>query len=77
MRKSRWHSSSAVEEDKLKVMHYNILVCGALICMASIIDTVILGPWIKHKLSPYRHDIKTSRILSLNTVTVPENLLLG
>ena len=76
-RKIRWHNSSAVEEDKFKVMHYNILVRGVLIRMASIIDSVILGPWIKRKLSLYRHDIKTSRILSLNTVTVPENLLLG
>jgi len=73
---SQWHNSSAVEEDKLKVMHYNILVCGVLICMASIFDSVILGPWRKCKLSLYRHDIKTSHILSLNTVTVPENLLL-
>ena len=76
-KKSLWHNSSAVEEDKLKVMHYNILVCGVLIHMACIIDSVILGPWIKCKLSLYRHDIKTSQILSLNTVTVPENLLLG
>jgi len=75
--KSRWHNSSAVEEDKLKVMHYNILVCGVLIHMASIIDSVTPGPWIKCKLSLYRHDIKTSQILSLNTVIVPENLLLG
>jgi len=45
--------------------------------MASIIDSVILGPWIKCKLSLYRHDIKTSQILILNTVTVAENLLLG
>jgi len=58
-------------------MHYNILVCGVLICVASIIDSVILGPWIKCRLSVYRHDIKTSQILSLNTVTVPENLLSG
>jgi len=58
-------------------MHYNILVCGVLIRMASIIDSFILGLWIKCKLSLYRHDIKTSQILSLNTVTVPENLLLG
>jgi hypothetical protein len=29
-RKSRWHNSSAVDEDKLKVMRYNILVCGVL-----------------------------------------------
>ena len=40
-------NSSAVEEDKLKVMHYNILVCGVLIHMGSVIDSVILGPWIK------------------------------
>jgi len=65
------------EEDKLKVMHYYILVCGVLIHMASIIDSVMLGPWIKCKLSLYRYDIKTSKILSLNTATVPENLLLG
>jgi len=58
-------------------MHYNILVCGVLIHMASIIDSVTLGPWIKCKLSVYRHDMKTSQILSLNTVTVPENLLFG
>ncbi len=58
-------------------MHYNILVCGVLIRMASIIDSVPLGPWIKYKLFLYRHNIKTSQILSLNTVTVPENLLLG
>jgi len=57
-------------------MHYNILVCGVLICMVSIIDSVIQGPWIKCKLSLYRHDIRTSQILILNTVTVPENLLL-
>jgi len=50
-------------------MHYNILVCGVLICKASLIDSVILGPWINCKLSLYRHDIKTSQILSLNTVT--------
>jgi len=68
-RKSRWHNSSAVEEDKLKVMHYNILVCGVLIRKASIIDSVILGSWMKCKLSLYRHDIRTSQILSLNTVT--------
>ena len=70
-------NSSAVEEDKLKVLHYNILVCGVLVNMASIIDLVILGLWINCKLSLYRHDIKTSQILSLNTVTVPENLPLG
>ena len=58
-------------------MHYHILVCGVLIHMASIIDSVILGPWIKCELSLYRHDIKASQILNLNTVTVPENLLLG
>jgi len=62
-RKSRWHNSSAVVEDKLKVMHYNILVCGVLICVASIIDSVILGPWLQCKLSLYRRDIKTSQIL--------------
>ena len=50
-------------------MHYNILVCGVLIRMASIIDSVIFGPWIKCLLSLYRHDIKTSQILSLNSVT--------
>jgi len=38
-------------------MHYNILVCGVLIRMASIVDSVILGLWIKCKLSMYRHDI--------------------
>ena len=75
--RSRWNNSSAVEEDKLKVMHYYILVCGVLICMASIIDSVILGPWIKCKLSLYGCDINTSNILSLNTVTVLENFLLG
>ena len=75
--KSQWHNSSAVEEDKLKVMHYNIFVCGVLRNMASIIDLVILVSWIKWKLSLYRHDIKTSQILILNTVTVQENLLLG
>jgi len=69
------HNSRSIEEDKLKVMHYNILVCGVLICMASIIDSVILGPWVKHKSSLYRQDFKTSQILSLNTVT--ENTLLG
>jgi len=72
-RMSRWHNSSADEEDGLKVMHYYTLVCGVLIHMASIIDSVILGPWIKCKLSLYRYDIKTSKILSLNTLTVPEN----
>jgi len=76
-RKSWWHNSSADKEDKLKVMHYNIVVCGVLIHMAYIIDSVILGPWIKCKFSLYRHDIKTSQILILNAVTVPENLLLG
>jgi len=45
--------------------------------MASIIDSVTLGPWKKCKLSLYMHDIKTSQILSLNTVTVPKKLLLG
>ena len=74
-RKSRWHNSSAVEEDKLKVMHYNILVCGVLIRMYSSIDSVMLGPWIICKLSLYRHDFKTAQILSLDTVQ--ENLLLG
>ena len=69
MRKSLWHNISAVEEDTLKVMHYNILVCGVLICKASIIDSVILGPWIKCKLSLYRHDIKSSQILILSAVT--------
>ena len=73
-RKSRWHNSNAVEEDKLKVMHY-ILVCGVLIHMSSSIDSVMLGPWIKCEMSLYRHDIKTSQILSLNTVQ--ENLLLS
>ena len=77
-RKSWWHNSIAGgEEDELKVMNNDILVCGVLICMASIIDSVTLSPWIKCKLSLCRHDIKTSQILSLNTVTVPENLLLG
>jgi hypothetical protein len=50
-------------------MHYSILVCGVLIHKASIIDPVILVSWIKCKLSLYRHEIKTSRILSLNIVT--------
>jgi len=50
-------------------MNCNILVCGVVIRKASIIDSVILGPWIKCKFSLYRHDIKTSQILSLNTVT--------
>jgi len=76
-RKSWWHNSIAVKEDKLKVMYYNILVCGVLICMTPTLDYVILGPWIKCTSSLYRHDVKTSQILSLNTVTVPENLLLG
>jgi len=58
-RKSQWHKSRAFEEDKLKVMHCNILVCGVLIHTVSIIDSVILGPWIKCKLSLYRHDFKT------------------
>jgi len=40
-RKSRWHNSSAVEGDKLKVLHYNILVCGVLIYMASTVDSVL------------------------------------
>jgi len=71
-RKSRWHNSNAVEEDKLKVMHYNVLVCGVLICMASSIDSVFIQG-IKCELSLYRHDIKTAQILSLNTMTVPEN----
>jgi len=75
-RKSQWHNSSAVEEGKLRVMHYNILVCGVLLHMVSIIDSVIMVPWIKCKLSLYRHDIRTSQILILNTVTVPENFLL-
>jgi hypothetical protein len=64
-----WHNISAVEEDTLKVMHYNILVCGVLIRKACIIGSVILVSWIKYKLSLYSHDIKTSQILSLNTVT--------
>jgi len=46
-----------------------ILVCGVLTCKASTIDSVILVSWIKCKLSLYRHDIKTSQILSRNTVT--------
>ena len=41
------------------------------------VNSIILGLWIKCKLSLYSHDIKTSQILSPNTVTVPENLLLG
>jgi len=49
-------------------MHYNILVCGVLIRKAFIIDSVILGPWMKCKLSLYRHDIRTSQILRLNAV---------
>jgi len=57
-------------------MHYNILVCGVLLHMASIIDSVIMVLWIKCKLSLYRHDIRISQILILNTVIVPENLLL-
>ena len=76
-RKSQWHYSSAVEEDKLKVMHYNILMCGVLIHMAFIIDSFTPGLWTKCKLSLDRHDIKTSQILSLSTVTVPKKLLLG
>ena len=68
-RKSQWHNSIADEEDELKVINNDILVCGVLIRMASIIDSVILGPWIKFQLSLYRHDIKTSQIHSLNTVT--------
>ena len=50
-------------------MHYNILVCGVLIRKASIIDPALLVSLIKCKLSLYRHDIKTSQILSLNSVT--------
>ena len=65
------------EVNVISTMHYNILVCGVLILMTSTIDSVILGPWIKCKLSLYRHGIKTSQILSLSTLTVPENLLLG
>ena len=75
--KGLWHNSSAAEEDKLKVINYNILVYGVLIHVASIIDSVILGHWIKCKLSLYSHDIKTSQILTLDAVSVPENLLLG
>jgi len=74
-RKSWWHNNSAVEKDKLKVMHYNIWVCGVLTHMASIIDSVILGPWIKCEVSLYRHEFNTSQILSLNAV--PEYVLLG
>ena len=58
-------------------MHYSIFVCGVLICMASITDSVILVSWIKCKLSLYGHENKTSQILNLNTVTLQENLLLG
>ena len=50
-------------------MHYNIFVCGLLIHTASIIDSIILVSWIICKFSLYRHEIKTSQILSLNTVT--------
>ena len=50
-------------------MHYSILVCGVLIRKASIIDPAILVSWIKCKLSLYRHEIKTSQILSLSSVT--------
>jgi hypothetical protein len=50
-------------------MHYNILVCGVLIRKAPIIDRVILVSWIKCKLFLYRHEIKTSQILSLDSVT--------
>ena len=68
--KNRSHNSRAVEEDKLKVMHYNILVCGVLIhvCMASI-ESVIPGPWVKHKLSLYRHDFKTSQMMMMITAS--------
>jgi len=45
--------------------------------MASIIDSIILGPWVKCKLSLYWHDIKTSQILSPNTVTIPEKFAVG
>ena len=48
--------------------YYYILMCGVLIHMASIIDSIILGRWIKCELSLYRHDFKTSQILSLNMV---------
>jgi len=50
-------------------MHYNIIVCGVLIRKVSIIYSVILGPGMKGKLSLYRHDNRTSQILSLNAVT--------
>ena len=50
-RKSWWHNISAVEEDTLKVMHYDILVCGVLMCMTSIIDSVILVSWLNYTLS--------------------------
>ena len=56
--------SSAVEEDKLKVLDYNILVCCVLICMASIIDALILGPWIKCKLSLYSMTLRLHRVSS-------------
>ena len=58
-------------------MHYNILVCGVLIRMASIFDSVILGPCRKCEFSLYRRDIKTSHIRSLHSVTVPENFAFG
>ena len=52
-------------------MHYNILVCGVLIqvCMASI-ESVIPGPWVKHKLSLYRHDFKTSLMMIIIIIVV-------
>ena len=49
---SWWLNSSADEKDKLKVMHYYILVCVVFIHMASIIDSVLLGPWITHTVKP-------------------------
>ena len=49
-------------------MHYNILVCGVLIRMSSIIDSVMLGPWIKCEMSLYGHDIKTSQLGKLFVV---------
>ena len=45
--------------------------------MASIFDSVILGPCIKCKLSLYRHDIKTADSQPQYILWLPENLLLG
>jgi len=76
-RKSQWHNSRAVEEDKLKVMHYNILVCGVLIGVWP--PLLIRSYWV---LGYNINCLCTGMTLRRNRFSasilwLPENLLLG